>query len=84
MLVEVGSYWYSQFWARAWTPKPEVVLRRKLDKTTTYSEWEEVALRLDLILGNDLWRQNPIDNGYFPHLLAHSSQRVSTSTSCPS
>ncbi|ODV91280.1 hypothetical protein CANCADRAFT_11616, partial [Tortispora caseinolytica NRRL Y-17796] len=64
MLAEVVSYWYSRLWSQLWTPKPRSILRKQLDRATSYQEHEEIAMALDTMMGNDLWRQNPIDSGF--------------------
>lgn len=39
-------------------------LKEKLEKASTYSEWEELAVKLDNCLGNDIWRENPVSRKY--------------------
>jgi TAG lipase/lysophosphatidylethanolamine acyltransferase len=41
-----------------------------LRDATTYEEWEEAAFQLDVLLGNDLWRQNPTSK-YYDYRLIH-------------
>lgn len=37
----------------------------------SYAEWESLAFKLDAILGNDLWRQNPASRAYDHRLIQH-------------
>jgi TAG lipase/lysophosphatidylethanolamine acyltransferase len=50
--------------------KPAEVWFEILRNATTYEEWEEAAFQLDVLLGNDLWRQNPTSK-YYDYRLIH-------------
>ena len=44
--------------------KPQEVLLERLAAAQTYEEWEDTAFQLDVLLGYDLWRQNPTSKYY--------------------
>lgn len=50
------TYWYSR-------PEKDVWFEA-LCNATTFEEWEEAALRLDNILGLDMWRSSPVSKDY--------------------
>ena len=55
-LTRLYIYSYEHF--VTWTGRREK-LRRKLQMSSTYDEWEAAAKELDNYLGNDAWKDNP-------------------------
>ncbi|KAF4637422.1 hypothetical protein G7Y89_g647 [Cudoniella acicularis] len=70
MVVEVVFFWRRKFLNWLTRKKPAQVWFDILQNATTYEEWEEAALQLDMLLGNDLWRQNPTSK-YYDYRLIH-------------
>lgn len=48
----------------------ESLLKDRLRNAQNYNEWREAARQLDIILGNDQWRQDPVSNDYDFKLIA--------------
>lgn len=46
------------------------ILKRKIGSAKNFEEWEHMAYRIDSILGNDLWRQNPASKKYDYRLIS--------------
>lgn len=70
MLGDVLLFWQTRlfnWWTRK---KPVEVWGEILRDATSYEEWEEAAFQLDVLLGNDLWRQNPTSK-YYDYRLIH-------------
>ena len=63
VVTDVFSYWWSHGFD---TVAPAFLRKRrllqKLEDSTTYSEWRETALALDLLCENDVWKRR-IDHG---------------------
>ncbi|KAH8599025.1 hypothetical protein B0O99DRAFT_614792 [Bisporella sp. PMI_857] len=70
MLCEVALYWQTRFFKWITRKKPVEVWFEVLRDATTYEQWEEAAFQLDVLLGNDLWRQNPTSK-YYDYRLIH-------------
>ncbi|ELR07447.1 hypothetical protein VC83_02708 [Pseudogymnoascus destructans] len=70
MIVKVVLLWMSRFWSWLTWKKPTDVWVNILQNAQSYEEWEEAAFQLDVLLGNDLWRQNPISK-YYDYRLIH-------------
>jgi TAG lipase / lysophosphatidylethanolamine acyltransferase len=48
----------------------EDVLKIRLQDASNYEEWHETARQLDIVLGNDRWRNNPVSPDYDYKLIA--------------
>ncbi|KAE9376970.1 hypothetical protein N431DRAFT_331704 [Stipitochalara longipes BDJ] len=70
MLVEVLLFWQIRFFRWLTRKKPVEVWFEILRNAKSYEEWEEAAFQLDVLLGNDLWRQNPTSK-YYDYRLIH-------------
>ncbi|CAG8982762.1 hypothetical protein HYALB_00001043 [Hymenoscyphus albidus] len=70
MIVEVASFWWRQIISWLTRKKPARLWFDILRDAKTYEEWEEAAFQLDVLLGNDLWRQNPTSK-YYDYRLIH-------------
>lgn len=47
-----------------------------MEQARTFQEWEAIASRLDTVLGNDIWRQNPASKHYDYKLIAGRFKRL--------
>ncbi|CAG8512284.1 1078_t:CDS:10 [Diversispora eburnea] len=60
-----------------WTKKlrhkrtPEEIIRYKLSVAKNYEEWTKLAKELDVLLGNDEWKSNPISPYYDYNLIQY-------------
>ncbi|RFU36039.1 hypothetical protein B7463_g350, partial [Scytalidium lignicola] len=70
MLVDVLMFWQRRLIRWLGRKKPARVWLDILRDAKTYEEWEEAAFQLDVLLGNDLWRQNPTSK-YYDYRLIH-------------
>ncbi|TVY28149.1 putative triacylglycerol lipase [Lachnellula hyalina] len=70
MLIDVLFFWQRRFLRWLMKKKPVQVWSDILRDAKTYDEWEEAAFQLDVLLGNDLWRQNPTSK-YYDYRLIH-------------
>ncbi|KAA8567013.1 hypothetical protein EYC84_010100 [Monilinia fructicola] len=70
MLLEVMYFWQRRFMQWMTRKKPVHLWSDLLRDAHTYEEWEEAAFQLDVLLGNDLWRQNPTSK-YYDYRLIH-------------
>ncbi|TGO65275.1 hypothetical protein BCON_0003g00690 [Botryotinia convoluta] len=70
MLLEVMYFWQRRFMQWMTRKKPVRLWSDLLQDAHTYEEWEEAAFQLDVLLGNDLWRQNPTSK-YYDYRLIH-------------
>ncbi|RAL63737.1 hypothetical protein DID88_003384 [Monilinia fructigena] len=70
MLLEVMYFWQRRFIQWMTRKKPVHLWSDLLRDAHTYEEWEEAAFQLDVLLGNDLWRQNPTSK-YYDYRLIH-------------
>uniref|UniRef100_A0A060T8F5 ARAD1D06072p n=1 Tax=Blastobotrys adeninivorans TaxID=409370 RepID=A0A060T8F5_BLAAD len=70
MFTDVFSFWTERVWGYVSTPTKESILRKQLDEAKSYHEWEELSYKLDSILGNDIWRQNPVSRKYDYRLIS--------------
>ncbi|KAF7884417.1 uncharacterized protein EAF02_004753 [Botrytis sinoallii] len=70
MLLEVMYFWQRRFIQWMTRKKPVRLWSDLLKDAHTYEEWEEAAFQLDVLLGNDLWRQNPTSK-YYDYRLIH-------------
>jgi TAG lipase / lysophosphatidylethanolamine acyltransferase len=57
------------------TPQANLLLD-DLNQARTYEEWQEVALRLDQHLDNDLWRRGPIGSHFDSRLIIDRSEAL--------
>ncbi|KAI9750435.1 MAG: hypothetical protein M4579_006474 [Chaenotheca gracillima] len=76
MLVEVGLFWQLSLLAWWTKKKPQTVWLEKLADAGSYEEYEDAALQLDVVLGNDLWRQNPTSKYYDYRLIYERLQAI--------
>ncbi|RDW75052.1 patatin-like phospholipase [Coleophoma cylindrospora] len=70
MLMDVLFFWQRRFISWLTRKRPVEVWFDILRDAQTYEEWEEAAFQLDVLLGNDLWRQNPTSK-YYDYRLIH-------------
>ncbi|KAH6678348.1 hypothetical protein B0J14DRAFT_505587 [Halenospora varia] len=70
MIIDVLFFWHRRFLSWLTRKKPARVWFDILRDAKTYDEWEEAAFQLDVLLGNDLWRQNPTSK-YYDYRLIH-------------
>merc|ERR1712000_179700 len=70
LLVDVLLFWQIRFFRWLTRRKPVEVWFDILRAAKVYEEWEEAAYQLDVLLGNDLWRQNPTSK-YYDYRLIH-------------
>ncbi|KAH8808288.1 hypothetical protein F5884DRAFT_363406 [Xylogone sp. PMI_703] len=70
MLLDVLIFWQRRLLRWLGRKKPARVWLDILRDAKTYEEWEEAAFQLDVLLGNDLWRQNPTSK-YYDYRLIH-------------
>ncbi|EKD15891.1 uncharacterized protein L3040_003252 [Drepanopeziza brunnea f. sp. 'multigermtubi'] len=70
LLIDVVLFWQISFLRWMTRKKPVEVWFSILRDATSYQEWEEAAFQLDVLLGNDLWRQNPTSK-YYDYRLIH-------------
>ncbi|KAI9734122.1 MAG: hypothetical protein M1818_006675 [Claussenomyces sp. TS43310] len=88
MVVQVGLFWrrlgdlaiadaaLQRFMGWLTIKKPTAVWFDILRTAQTYEEWEEAAFQLDVLLGNDLWRQNPVSKDYDYRLIHDRLQSI--------
>jgi TAG lipase/lysophosphatidylethanolamine acyltransferase len=66
-------------WGR-WNQKsPLDQLLERQNAAQTFEEWEDIAYRVDGLLGNDLWRQNPTSRDYDYRLIYERLQAIISS-----
>merc|ERR1711939_208522 len=70
LLVDVLLFWQIRFFRWLTRRKPVEVWFDILRDAKVYEEWEEAAYQLDVLLGNDLWGQNPTSK-YYDYRLIH-------------
>jgi TAG lipase / lysophosphatidylethanolamine acyltransferase len=51
-------------------------MEKKLDETVTYDDWLAIALELDRLTENDIWRSNPASNIYDYRLIQSRLQHL--------
>lgn len=76
VIVEVGWFWKNRIVVYFTRIDEKAVLRRDLSNASSFEEWEEVAEKLDSLLGNDLWRQNPTSRHYDYKLISGRYKRL--------
>ncbi|CAD6446634.1 0ac97dce-d309-4c8f-a49d-0a63cb36d791 [Sclerotinia trifoliorum] len=76
MLLEVLYFWQRRFIQWMTRKKPVRLWSDLLRDAQTYEEWEEAAFQLDVLLGNDLWRQNPTSKHYDYRLIHERLQSI--------
>ncbi|KAL7268662.1 triacylglycerol lipase [Rhizina undulata] len=64
LCVEVASFWKNRLYKRYTRKRPKERLLERLSTAHTYEEWQNVAIELDIVLGNDLWRESPTSNSF--------------------
>ncbi|KAK9447980.1 uncharacterized protein V1518DRAFT_419376 [Limtongia smithiae] len=69
-LAEVFLYWCSKIWSLIIKPRPESLILEKMRNTYNYDDWLDLSYELDNVLGNDLWRANPMSSQYDCKLIA--------------
>ncbi|CAD6503902.1 BgTH12-05645 [Blumeria graminis f. sp. triticale] len=69
-LWDVIVFWQVRFMRWLTCKSPIETWYIILRDAETYEEWEEAALQLDVLTGNDLWRQNPTSK-YYDYRLIH-------------
>ncbi|PRT56983.1 Lipase 3 [Wickerhamiella sorbophila] len=67
MIVDMVRSWFSSIFT--FTPDRDEMLAR-LSEAKTFEEWQGIAGNLDVLSGNDLWRQNPMSKVYDYKLIA--------------
>ncbi|KAG0637583.1 hypothetical protein HOY80DRAFT_1010616 [Tuber brumale] len=77
VFVEVSLFWQKKLWGWYTRKKPKEELLEKLAAAKSYEEWEAIAIQLDEVLGNDLWRQNPTSKYYDYKLILDRLQSLS-------
>lgn len=71
LVADVVLFWKDKVWSLAFVRTDgKSQLRRKLDQAKSYEEWEDLAYKLDSVLGNDIWRQNPVSRKYDYRLIS--------------
>lgn len=71
LIMDVVWYWKDKTWSFLFVRNDEKSrVKRQLDQASTYEQWEELAYKLDSLLGNDIWRQNPMSRKYDYHLIS--------------
>ncbi|KAF8540530.1 acyl transferase/acyl hydrolase/lysophospholipase [Trichophaea hybrida] len=60
----VLEVWWSKLYTRLTRKCPKQLLEERMATANSYWEWYAAGLELDAMLGNDLWRQNPISRYY--------------------
>lgn len=69
-IVEILFFWFRKIYKWLTRKRPAEIWLEVLKNANTYEGWEEAAFQLDLIIGNDLWRQNPTSK-YYDYRLIH-------------
>ncbi|KAI0997569.1 hypothetical protein K3495_g10620 [Podosphaera aphanis] len=70
MLLDVLQFWRLRLIRWLTYKSPTQTWFRLLLDAKEYEEWERAALQLDVLFGNDLWRQNP-SSKYYDYRLIH-------------
>ncbi|KAI9291634.1 hypothetical protein K502DRAFT_326188 [Neoconidiobolus thromboides FSU 785] len=68
--VEVLHYWWNKFISSIIKPTSKEILLTRLSNAETYEEYSEIAIHLDRLLDNEVWKSNPI-NRYYDHQLIY-------------
>ncbi|RDL41982.1 Patatin-like phospholipase [Venustampulla echinocandica] len=76
IIVDVAFFWQRKFIHWLTRKKPTRLWFDILRDAKTYDEWEEAAFQLDVLLGNDLWRQNPTSKYYDYRLIYERLQSI--------
>ncbi|KAI9827482.1 MAG: hypothetical protein M1832_004832 [Thelocarpon impressellum] len=80
LLVDVAQFWRTATLQRIFSwwnrKKPRDVWLQRLAEAETYEEYEDAALQLDAVLGNDLWRQNPTSKFYDYRLIYERREAI--------
>ncbi|KAG9246306.1 hypothetical protein BJ878DRAFT_533308 [Calycina marina] len=76
MIFDVLVFWQNRLLDRLKRKRPVQVWAEVLRDATTYEGWEEASYQLDVLLGNDLWRQNPTSKYYDYRLINERLQGI--------
>ncbi|KAI9676992.1 MAG: hypothetical protein M1817_006831 [Caeruleum heppii] len=76
MLVDVALFWRIKLFSWWLQKKPRDALLEKLSYAENYEDYEDSAFKLDAVLGNDLWRQNPTSKYYDYRLIYERLQAI--------
>ncbi|MCJ1357853.1 MAG: hypothetical protein MMC33_007849 [Icmadophila ericetorum] len=74
--TEVASFWQNKAYGWWTRKKPREALLDDLKAARSYEQWEEVAYKLDELLGGDLWRQNATSKYYDYRLIYERLQAI--------
>ncbi|KAI9836150.1 MAG: hypothetical protein M1838_005128 [Thelocarpon superellum] len=76
VFIDVALFWRNRISTWWMQKKPRDVWLDRLAEAKTYEEYEDAALHLDAVLGNDLWRQNPTSKHYDYRLIYERLQAI--------
>ncbi|KAG9235653.1 hypothetical protein BJ875DRAFT_265156 [Amylocarpus encephaloides] len=76
MMLDVVLFWCKKIISWWMRKHPVRIWFDILRNAKTYNEWEEAAFQLDVLLGNDLWRQNPTTTYYDYRLIQERLQSI--------
>lgn len=64
LIVDVISHWYYFVLSKFKRRSPLRLLLNQLKRASSIKQWQETAEALDVVMDNDVWRQNPVDDNY--------------------
>ncbi|KAI9796476.1 MAG: hypothetical protein M1833_006144 [Piccolia ochrophora] len=76
MLIDVALFWRNRVLAWWCYKKPRQLWYERLANAQTFEDYEDAALNLDAVVGNDLWRQNPTSKYYDYRLIYERLQAI--------
>lgn len=70
------NYWQPKIMQYIFKPSEKSILHQQLWECNSFHEWHDVALRLDHLQSNDIWRANPQSNDYDYKLISSLALRL--------
>ncbi|SPQ18128.1 9d5ca51d-416a-468e-962a-d2e1f22f958d [Thermothielavioides terrestris] len=77
LFCDVLQFWGHKSRTYLFSPSPVEVWSRALREATTYEEWREAAVKLDSLLGLDIWRNDPTSSDYDYRLIVERLRLIS-------
>lgn len=73
---DVVNYWQPKIMQYIFKPSETSILQQQLWECNSFHEWHDVALRLDHLQSNDIWRSNPQSKDYDYKLISSLALRL--------
>ncbi|CAN6652902.1 triacylglycerol lipase 3 [Trichomonascus vanleenenianus] len=78
MISDVFEFWKNRVWCYMTESDEKSILKAQLQLCESYSEWQDLSYKLDSVMGNDIWRQNPVSRKYDYKLISKRLKELAT------